>query len=69
MINDDLKSALEAWDKVYGFKEIFIDRNDDPDGGEPLCGYSDWDEYLTDIDADLAQAGELLADAIRRALG
>ena len=50
---DALKSALENWDHIYQFKARFIEENDDPDGCEPLCGYDDWDEALTDYNYDL----------------
>jgi len=61
----DLESALDNWENIFRFKRAFIVKNDDPEGGEPLCGYSEWDEYLMDVNYDLAEAGEILADAVR----
>lgn len=60
----DLEAALENWEEVYRFKRNFIDKNSDPEGGEPLCGYEEWDSYMTDINYDLAEAGEFLAVAV-----
>lgn len=66
--NDGLKSALENWDHIYQFKARFIEENQDEDGGEPLCGYEDWDEYMTDINYDLAEMAEHLVEAVREYL-
>lgn len=63
-----LESALQHWNRIHNFKSRFIAANEDPEGGEPLCGYSEWDEYLTDINYDLAEAGEVLARVIEEAL-
>lgn len=67
-MKNTLAAALANWDSVYEFKARFIAKNTDPEGGDPLCGYTDWDEYMTDINYDLADAGEILAEAIREAL-
>lgn len=61
---NDLQSALDNWEEVYRFKRKFIEKNEDLEGGEPLCGYSDWDEYMTDISYELSEAGEILAEAV-----
>jgi hypothetical protein len=63
--NDALRDALANWDSVYEFKARFIEKNRDPEGGDPLCGYQEWDEYMMDINYDLAEAGEVLADALK----
>ena len=63
-----LQGALAEWDYIHRFKANFIEENEDPDGNEPLCGYSERDEYLTSVNADLAQVGEILADAVRRVI-
>jgi hypothetical protein len=65
---DNLREAMVNWENVYKFKRAFIEKNTDPEGGEPLCGYDDWDEYLMDINYDLADAGEFLADAVTKFL-
>lgn len=67
-MTNTLAAALANWEEVFRFKREFIVKNSDPEGDEPLCGYDRWDSYMTDINYDLADAGEILADAIREAL-
>lgn len=61
---NSLRAALENWNSVYEYKARFTEKNTDPEGGEPLCGYETWDEYLMDINWDLAEAGEILAQSV-----
>ncbi|AVR57065.1 hypothetical protein PBI_PUPPY_83 [Mycobacterium phage Puppy] len=65
---DQVKSALESFREMQRMKEAFIEENQDPDDGEPECGYATWDERITDYNYELAYYGELLADAIEKAL-
>ncbi|AEJ92035.1 hypothetical protein SEA_HEATHEN_81 [Mycobacterium phage Heathen] len=65
---DQVKSALESFREMQRMKEAFIEENQDPNDGEPECGYSRWDEAITDYNYELAYYGELLADAIEKAL-
>ncbi|WKW87293.1 hypothetical protein SEA_CHARGERPOWER_78 [Mycobacterium phage Chargerpower] len=65
---EKLQSVLANWDEIATRKQAFVEKNS-PDGDEPICGYQEWDETLTDFNYDLADAGEFLADAIREVIG
>ncbi|AIS74160.1 hypothetical protein AVV42_gp19 [Mycobacterium phage Anubis] len=66
---DQVKSALESFRSMLQLKHDFIEENQDPDDGEPECGYSRWDEAITDYNYELAYYGKQLADAVAEALG
>ncbi|AOT25445.1 hypothetical protein KIP29_gp19 [Mycobacterium phage BabyRay] len=63
-----VKSALASFRSMLQMKRDFIEENQDPNDGEPECGYSRWDEAITDYNYELAYYGELLADAIEEGL-
>lgn len=50
-------------------KQSFITEYGDDDGGEPECGWSKYDERITDYAYELADLGGGLADAITAVLG
>lgn len=62
-----LQAALQEWDESVAKQASYIERHQNPDGGEPDIGYSEWDDAMTSFDADLAEAGHTLAEAIRKA--
>ncbi|KRD08600.1 hypothetical protein ASE48_08530 [Mycobacterium sp. Root265] len=64
-----LQAALERWDAIIETRDRFIAKNDDPKNFQPLCGWEDYDEALTDFKSDLVDAGEQLAQAIKEILG
>ncbi|BBC43634.1 hypothetical protein PBI_AN9_80 [Mycobacterium phage AN9] len=64
---DELMTALKSWKEVSDSKQAFIDRF--ATDGAPTCGYEAWDEALADYNDELADAGQVLADAIAEALG
>lgn len=59
-----LREALAQFNVELEHKHEYIAKNEDPDGGEPECGYSDWDEAMYDFDERLAELGEHLAEAV-----
>lgn len=59
-----VREALARFNIELEHKDEYIAKNEDPDGGEPLCGYSDWDEAMYDFDECLAELGGHLADAV-----
>lgn len=61
---DSVRKALATFKTELNHKYEYMEKNEDPDGGEPLCGYSDWDESMYDYDEQLSDLGERLADAV-----
>ncbi|ASJ79764.1 hypothetical protein KIY83_gp78 [Mycobacterium phage Fameo] len=66
---DKLKAAHESFKAMLDAKQEFIDEYNDDDGNEPDCGYEVWDEEIADYNHELAYLGELLFDAVGKALG
>lgn len=64
----NVRDALERFQTELKYKHDDIAKYADPDGGEPLCGYSDWDELMYDHDERLAELGEHLAGAVEELL-
>ncbi|WP_100460572.1 hypothetical protein [Mycobacteroides abscessus] len=60
----EVRKALEQFQTALKHKHNDIAKYGDPEGGEPLCGYSDWDELMYDHDERLAELGEHLAGAV-----
>ncbi|QCG76932.1 hypothetical protein SEA_XIANYUE_79 [Mycobacterium phage XianYue] len=66
---DGIRRAYDSFNSMLEAKEAFIEENSDPDDGEPECGYSRYDETITDYNYELAYLGEQLAAAVAEALG
>ena len=60
-------TALDGWYETNARKQKFIEEYQDPNEGEPLCGWATWDETMADYNAELADAGEALVIKIREA--
>ncbi|WP_104183788.1 hypothetical protein [Mycobacterium avium] len=65
---DQLKRVLDYFTEIEQRKDRFIEENRDPDTDEPRCGYSRWDEEITDFNYELADAAEGVAHVLRRFL-
>lgn len=64
----EVREALAQFNVQLKYKRDDIAKYEDPEGGEPLCGYSDWDELMYDHDERLAELGEHLAGAVEELL-
>ncbi|UDL15354.1 hypothetical protein SEA_KUDEFRE_138 [Gordonia phage Kudefre] len=62
------REALAAWDDADDRKRAFIAANEAPNGGEPKCGWEEWDDSIANANEELASAGDVLADAVRNYL-
>lgn len=66
-ITESVGAALAAIKEELAHKHEFIEKNET--GGDPLCGYDDWDEMHADFNERLAELGEHLADAMTEMIG
>lgn len=62
-----VKDALEQFDEIIHIRDEYI-LSVTNDGGEPTCGYEEFDEKIADFYEDIAYHAENLADAVRVAL-
>lgn len=61
-IPESVRAALAAFRQAEQQRQAFIEEHDT--GGEPSCGYADWDEKKADHFEHMAELGEHLADTV-----
>ncbi|AHG24303.1 hypothetical protein KIY80_gp79 [Mycobacterium phage Benvolio] len=66
---EKIREAYDGFKAMLDAKQEFMDEHNDDDGNEPECGYEVWDEEIADYNHELAYLGELLFDAVSKALG